>query len=722
MVGSLFRPIHFLFNISPLIHFSLSSSLIPLHALTPRCLLRHLGFACHFLLDSDSLNSDELEMEHDFSRPVSENHFIPIINRTIYPARKINTGNSFHRKYSFDRKWRHKGNLIKRITLALSKQGWDLNFQAFFSIDQDSWYFTRMLNDLFDESLDGALVYYLFRMLHRYDDKSENKLNIYCTMVHIAILGNMNHVAMDLLCRIVRSNDPFEDGLNMIFHALWQTRRNAGELETAYSMLVICFAEQGMLDMSVKLMTRMEKFCFYPSNGVYIAVGFLLKSRFTNKFESDRHLFVEMENLGARLIGLTVSLFIREFVAFGCLESACKLLYDTPTFGGKADNVAYTIVIDAFCKRGFLKEATSLLFKMVQMGLSLDSTLIASLVHGYCKIGKMEAALILLNISACVPDSYVYNSFIFTWCQNGDVESAHALLNMMFELDVTPDCVNYTTLIKGYCKLYRINHAMKTFAQMTKRGVEPTIVTYTVLVDGHCKIDDIQGAEFVFNALERDGLQADVATYNTLINGYSKKGHMHKAYELVDLMKKAGVSPDSVTYNMIMHGLIKRGFSIRTIFNELVRRGYSPDEVYSSDKFTCTNIVHGYSKEGRLEEAYLIWCSMSKRGMTPDVVTCSALLNGFCKMRRMQDADVLFHKLLDAGLKPDLILYNTLIRGFCNVGDICKACQFLVMMKASGIFPNDITKYALIIGLEKKGVETPQESAAMLIRQLFLME
>lgn len=715
MVSSLCRSIHFPFNLTPLLHW-VSSSPIPLHFLTPRCLRRHLGFACHFLLDFDSSNSDEFEIDHDVPRPPPETSFIPNINRVFYPDHKISSGNSI------DRKRRHKENLMKRIKLALTKQGWDLSFHTSFGIGLDSWYFTRMLNDLFDESLDAALVYYLFRMLQRCDDNWEHKLHAYCTMVHIAVSGNMNHVAKNLLSRIVRSNDQFEDGLNLIFHALWLTRRNANELETAYSMLVICFAEEGILDIAIKLMTRMEKFGFYPSNGVYIAIGFLLKSQFTKKFESDRDIFVEMQSLGARLIGLTLSLFIRQFCAFGCLESACKLLYDIPTFGGKADCVAYTIVIDALCKRGFLKEATSLLFKMTQVGLSFDSTLVASLVHGYCKIGRPESAMILLNISSCIPDSFIYNSFIFTWCQNGDVESAHMLLNMMFAVDIAPDCINYTTVIKGYCRLRQISHAMKTFAQMIRRGIEQTIVTYAVLVGGHCQIDDIQGAEFVFNAVERDGLEADVATYNTLINGYSKKGHMHKAYELMDLMKKAGVSPDSLTYNMIMHGLIKRGFSVKTIFDELVRRGYSPDEVYSPDKFTCTNIIHGYSKEGKLEEAYLIWCSMSKRGMKPDVVTCSALLNGFCKMHRMQDADILFHKMLDAGLEPDLILYNTLVRGFCSVGDIIKARHLLIMMKVSNIIPNDVTHDALIIGLEKNGVNNAKESATMLMQQIFLME
>ncbi|KAK8914661.1 Pentatricopeptide repeat-containing protein [Platanthera zijinensis] len=690
-----------------------------------RCLHRHLGFACHYPLDSDSSNSDELELEleHDFPFHPPENMFSPIVSRTGHPTHQSNTGNySIKMKYPLDRKWRHEENLMKKITSALSKQGWDLSFHTSLGINSDSWCLPRMLNDLFDEYLDSSLVYFFFRKWLRYDDKWEHKLQIYCVMIHIAVSGNMNHIAMKLLREIVSSIDTVEGGPDFAFHALWQARRNGGELETVYSMLVICFAEQGMLDMATRLMPMMEDFGFYPSNGVYVAIAFLLKSQFTNKVGSDRDFFMQLQSCGSRLVGLTLSLFIREFCARGCLDSASKLLYDMPTLGGKPDTIAFTILIDAFCKRGCLKEATLLLFKMIQMGLSIDSTLISSLVHGYCKVGRSDAVMSLLNFSGCVLDAFMYNSFIFAFCQNGDVEFAHALLNVMIESDVVPDSINYTTVIKGYCGLYRLNYALKIFAQMRKRGIEPTIVTYAVLIEGHCKHDDVQGAEFVFNSLERDGLHADVATYNTLINVYSKKGHMHKAYGVVDMMKKAGVSPDSVTYNVILHGLLKRGFAVKTIFGELVRRGYSPDEVYSSDKIACTNIIHGYSKEGRLEEAYLIWCSMSKTGMSPDVVTCSALLNGFCKMHRMEDAEVLFHKMLDFGLEPDLILYNTLVRGFCKVGDVSKARQLLIMMKASGIFPNDITCCSLAIGLGKVGADDAQKSAKILIQKIFLTE
>ncbi|XP_020596612.1 pentatricopeptide repeat-containing protein At2g19280-like isoform X3 [Phalaenopsis equestris] len=304
MVNSLCSPIHYPFNLSPVLHFCLSSSLIPLPSLTPRFLHRHLGFACHFLLDSDLWNSEESEIDHNFSGSPSETAFIPIISRVSYPALKINTGNPFDKKHSF-RKWGHKDNSMKRITSALSNQGWDLNFHSSLVIDLDSWYFTRMLNDLYDESLDAALVYYLFRILHRSVYKLKQKLHTYCLMVHIAVSGNMNHVAMKLLRGIVRSTEKFEDGLNFIFLALWQTRKNAVELETAYSMLVICFAEQGMLDIALKLIVRMEMFGFYPSNGVYIAVGFLFWLTVIARmmiFKGRRMSLMHWKEMGLRLM------------------------------------------------------------------------------------------------------------------------------------------------------------------------------------------------------------------------------------------------------------------------------------------------------------------------------------------------------------------------------------------------------------------------------------
>ncbi|KAG0500149.1 hypothetical protein HPP92_000221 [Vanilla planifolia] len=692
-------------NLSAILPFFLCASILS----------RHLGFACHSLVDSDTSSSEEFELELDFSPPQRRKLSSPIINRVGYPACELKAGNSYERKYSYDRIWCSKETLMRRIVVALLKQGWDLSFHASFGIDLDSCSFHRMLNDLFDESSDAALVYYLFRMWRRCDDKAENKLLIECTMIHIAVAGNMNYIAVDLLRGIVRSNPTVEVGLNLIFHELWQTRRDRGGLEAVYSMLVLSFAKEGMLHTASKLMIIMEKFGFYPSHGVYIAIGILLKEELSRKFGLDKELFVEMQSWGAQLIGLSLSLLIKEFCDFGCLESACKLLYDIPKFGGEVDHVAYTILIDAFCKRSLMKEATSFLFKMAQKGLSPDCTLIASVVDGYCKNGRLEDALNLLKYLSFVPDSFMYNSFISKFCQEGEVEHANALLSMMSELGVAPDSVNFTTVIDGYCRACQIIQALKVFGQMLKRGIEPNTVTYTVLIWGYCNCEDIQGAELVFNALKGEGFLPDVVMCNILINAYSKRGAMNMVDELVDMMKKFGLSPDSRTYNLIMHCLLKRGIPVEAIFSELVRRGFVPEKIYSPDS---TNKIYGFSG-GLLEKAHLIWCSLGMQGLAPDVVTCSALLNWFCKAHHMKDADLLFQEMLDAGLEPDLIMYNMLIHGFCRVGDISKARDLLIMMKNSGIFPNSSTKYALVISLEKGREGDAQESAAKILQDIF---
>ncbi|PKA54112.1 Pentatricopeptide repeat-containing protein [Apostasia shenzhenica] len=705
-------------NLCPILPACLCYSPVRFLALTLRCLHRHLGLASHSFLESDSSEFEEVELELNSSSLLPQNHSFPIINRVSYPSR-LKVGDSCNRQYSFGRKWFSKKDMMKRIISALSKHGWDLSFDKYDNIGVDYCSCAWMLYDLFEESSDAAVVYYLFRKWQRWDDIFDHKLPLQCSMIHIAASGNMNHIAMKLLRQMIRNYGTDVEGQNLVFDTLWQTRRNHAEVQTVFSMLVLCLAEEGMLDVAAKLTKVMENFGFHPSHGACVSICLMLKSDLYKKSDSICQVLEEMQSWGTKVIELTLSFLIQDLCASGCLDSACKLLNDMPAFSWNANIVTYTMVIDAFCRKGFLKEATSLLFKMTRMGIFPDSASIAVVIDGYCKRGNLELAENLLKFSPSVPDAFVYNSFIFTWCQIGEIEKAHELLGMMLDFGIAPDSVNYTTVIKGYCRLHHLNLALKTFAQMLKRGIQPSIITYTVLIEGLCKNDDIQGAEFIFDALKRDGLQPDIVSYNTLIDGYSKKGYMHKAYEQMDLMKKSGVPPDSATYNIIMHGLVKRGFAIESIFFELVKRGYSPDEIYSPNQIASSSIIHGYSKEGRLEEAYLVWCNISKIGMIPDVVTCSALLQGYCKMHRMYDADVLFHKMLDAGLEPDLILFNTLIRGFCSVKNISKAYQLLMMMKDKGVLPDSSTHSALVVGFEKGGLVNAIERAAMILRWIF---
>ncbi|XP_065001723.1 pentatricopeptide repeat-containing protein At2g19280-like [Musa acuminata AAA Group] len=681
---------------------------IPISPGLPLLHRRHWALPCESLLsDSESSSAPEDCCSHHY-------HYPRTTERISYRPCRLAAS---RRRYYLSRQWFCRADMMKRMRANLSHRGWILGSPNSLEVELCERNVVALLNDLFEGSSDAALAFYFFRLSQWYNG-SKHGVRAVSTMVHIAVTGNMNHIAVKLLRIIARNVDEHSDGVQhqLVFGVLRETCTNRRVLETVYSMLVMCYVDKGMVKMAIRLVDDMRNLGMYPTIRVYNSlIKLLLESK---QYEVAWQVFVEMpsSSFGSnQCIVRIVSLFIRELGAHGDFDCACKLLFEIQKYGGQADVVVYTTMINALCKWGLLKEAAALLYKMLQLGISHDDVLVSSVVNGYCKAGRLVDAAHLLNSLSGIPDVFVYNSFILMLCKNGNMVEAYELFKQMFEVGLDPDSFNYTAIIDGYCRACELDQALKTFALMLKRGVEPTCMTYTVLIESYCDRNDLCGAEYMLSVMKMEGVQPDVVTYNTLINGYSKKGHMHRAYELKDVMEKDGVSTDVVTYNILMHGLIKRGYvkESREVFNELVRRGFSPDRI------TFTNVIDSYSQDGNLEEAFLIWCSMSNNGITPDVVTCSALLNCFCKRQRMQDASVLFHKMLDAGLEPDLILYNTLICGFCKEGNISEACRFMFMMNENDIFPNNLTYEALVCCFEKIGVKNAAENAAMKMQEIF---
>ena len=71
---------------------------------------------------------------------------------------------------------------------------------------------------------------------------------------------------------------------------------------------------------------------------------------------------------------------------------------------------------------------------------------------------------------------------------------------------------------------------------------------------------------------------------------------------------------------------------------------------------------------------------MWQEGLRTDVVTCSALLNGICKSGRIQETKDLFSEMKGSGLTPDAITYNILIGSYYEEGNSQDVSQLLDLM------------------------------------------
>ncbi|CAD5318909.1 unnamed protein product [Arabidopsis thaliana] len=554
---------------------------------------------------------------------------------------------------------------VETIRNVLVKHSWIQKYESGFSTELDQYTVIRILDDLFEETLDASIVLYFFRWSELWIGVEHSSRSI-SRMIHILVSGNMNYRAVDMLLCLVKKCSGEERSLCLVMKDLFETRIDRRVLETVFSILIDCCIRERKVDMALKLTYKVDQFGIFPSRGVCIS---LLKEILrVHGLELAREFVEHMLSRGRHLNAAVLSLFIRKYCS------------------------------DGYFDKGFLKEATSVLFKLKLFGISQDSVSVSSVIDGFCKVGKPEEAIKLIHSFRLRPNIFVYSSFLSNICSTGDMLRASTIFQEIFELGLLPDCVCYTTMIDGYCNLGRTDKAFQYFGALLKSGNPPSLTTSTILIGACSRFGSISDAESVFRNMKTEGLKLDVVTYNNLMHGYGKTHQLNKVFELIDEMRSAGISPDVATYNILIHSMVVRGYidEANEIISELIRRGFVPSTL------AFTDVIGGFSKRGDFQEAFILWFYMADLRMKPDVVTCSALLHGYCRAQRMEKAIVLFNKLLGAGLKPDVVLYNTLIHGYCSVGDIEKACELIGLMVQRGMLPNESTHHALVLGLEGK--------------------
>ncbi|CAN1161219.1 Pentatricopeptide repeat-containing protein At1g09900 [Linum perenne] len=111
-------------------------------------------------------------------------------------------------------------------------------------------------------------------------------------------------------------------------------------------------------------------------------------------------------------------------------------------------------------------------------------------------------------------------------------------------------------------------------------------------------------------------------------------------------------------------------------------RGFEPDE------FTCSIVVSGMCRLGRLDEAIKLVSSMN-----PCVVSYNTVLNELCNSRRLTDAENLFK---DMPCSPSEATFRILIRSLCRKSSSDRAMELLESMPRYGCIP-DACHYNLVI-------------------------
>ncbi|XP_039682694.1 pentatricopeptide repeat-containing protein At3g60050 [Medicago truncatula] len=111
----------------------------------------------------------------------------------------------------------------------------------------------------------------------------------------------------------------------------------------------------------------------------------------------------------------------------------------------------------------------------------------------------------------------------------------------------------------------------------------------------------------------------------------------------------------------------------------------------------------------------LHWSRKLKTKAFNQINTYNILIDGLCKEGRLENAQVIFQDLLIKGYKVKVWTYNTMINGLCLEGLFDEAMTLLEKMEDNGCTPDVVTYETIIYALFKND---ENDKAEKLLREM----
>ncbi|XP_050237073.1 pentatricopeptide repeat-containing protein At1g63400-like isoform X1 [Mercurialis annua] len=446
-------------------------------------------------------------------------------------------------------------------------------------------------------------------------------------------------------------------------------------------------------------------------------------------------IVVRMRDVGVRPSSSAISILFRLLLRVGDYGSVWKLLRGMIREGPLPCNHNFNIMILCFCQKGYLQVGESLLFVMQKFRCQPDVYAYNILINAYRTRGRTSDALGLLHLmikNGCKPSSITFSTIITAFCNEGNVMEARKLFDGIQEVGLSPNVSMYNTLMNGYFKARNACQANMLYEEMRNKGISPDGATFNILVAGNqkygreedskrlfrhlsglnpdCSLYDISVAglcwagkldeamECLEDLLEK-GIPLSVIAFNSVISAYSMAGFEENAHKAYKVMAMFDVLPSSSTCSSLLLGLSKKGRlqEARNLLYKMLEKDFPINKV------AYTVLLDGYFKVGDTAGAHSLWHEMEARGMYPDAVAFSAFIDGLSKAGLVEEGYEVFLEMLRKGFVPNNFIYNSLIQGFCNCGKLDEALKLENKMRQNGLLPDTFTMNIIINGFCKEG-------------------
>ncbi|XP_047341453.1 pentatricopeptide repeat-containing protein At2g36240 [Impatiens glandulifera] len=305
--------------------------------------------------------------------------------------------------------------------------------------------------------------------------------------------------------------------------------------------------------------------------------------------------------------------------------------YMKKTIDGLPSVDLYNILIHGFVKHNQHVKACELYSRMIKERVKPDVFTFNILISSYCRNRQFESALEMfkeMRVNGCSPTVVSFNTLIKGFFREKKFNEGIRLAYEMIELGYNLSRVTCEILIGALSGVNQISESCNLVKDLSKKGALPSDFDYFELIEKLCEKGNVEKAKDLVEQLWSNGNVPSLISCTTLIEGLRKSGKIEEAAAIMEKMfKEDNVVPDIVTYNCLIRDMCDRGRSIEANALRLLGslKGLEPDGT------TYSNLVLGYTKEGKKKEGCLMIEEMLDKGFIPDIATYNRFMDGLSK-------------------------------------------------------------------------------------------